>query len=269
MSVSKKQRIQIECEKLIIELYYCTVCFNISYTLILTADNLRRILPTMLKIREGQDMQLRLTKILDGEIYCYVKSPILENYNLKIKNNSSRINYWTENGECGVRVTNVQKDDEGRWRLTSKNETRTLVDIVIVKVLDKLNLTEHEISIFSGLEYTLNLAENSKYCTVKHPSDDEHIPITNDCKIDIKRPTTADSGRWTAKVSVEGQIQEVLKTTYLNVFREQLTAGYERSKDTKLLHIFCNLKYHNGSLDLCKFIKPDANEVWLLWRRTF
>lgn len=143
-----------------------------------------------MQIREGEDLQLRLTSVIPEMISCYVRTPLLINYNLMSEESDSagRISYWTENGECGFIAKGVTKADHGRWRLTAQNSTSTLVDAASVVVLgttmrnpairnNYCNITfisdkypsvpvRKNISIESGLGYTLTLEEQSKYCLV-------------------------------------------------------------------------------------------------------
>ena len=87
-------------------------------------------------------MQLRLDTAMMDEVSCYVRTPWLESINLKIdenENENDRIKFWSENKECGVQVKNVQKKDQGWWRLISKNgSNQRLVDAVDVKVLGEI-----------------------------------------------------------------------------------------------------------------------------------
>lgn len=106
-----------------------------------TLGILRRIIPTILEIQEGEDMQLQLMANLNDEISCYLRTPNHENINLKGEDEfpeDDRIRYWSENSKCGVKVRNVGKNDEGWWRLTSKNSNETIQDAVNVKILGKV-----------------------------------------------------------------------------------------------------------------------------------
>ena len=87
-------------------------------------------------------MQLRLTSILSNEISCYVRTPWLQDINLKVdEDEDDRIKFWSENNSCGVEVKNVKKEDQGFWRLISKDgSNKRLVDAVNVKVLGKFIL---------------------------------------------------------------------------------------------------------------------------------
>lgn len=102
----------------------------------------RRILPTEVEVREGEDVQVHLVKVLKNETTCYARTPLLVNCNLKLddsENNTScdeRIHYWPVNGACGFYITGVQKQDHGLWRLTSQNdEGEKVVDVVTITVL--------------------------------------------------------------------------------------------------------------------------------------
>lgn len=86
-------------------------------------------------------MQLQLLSNLNDEnASCYLRTPWHEDINLKIENEfpeDNRIRYWSINNHCGVKVSNVGKNDEGWWRLTAKNSNETLKDAVNVKILGK------------------------------------------------------------------------------------------------------------------------------------
>lgn len=103
----------------------------------------RRILPTEVEVQEGQDFQVQLLKVLSDEATCYVKTPLLVSCNLKLsdsENNATcdeRLHYWSVNGACGFYVTDVQKQDNGIWKLMSQGDDEKVVDIVMVKVLGK------------------------------------------------------------------------------------------------------------------------------------
>ncbi|XP_024941216.1 uncharacterized protein LOC107268147 isoform X2 [Cephus cinctus] len=252
--------------KKFIILFATRIVFNLAA---LRADlGTRRILPTSLTIREGEDMQLRLTKVFDQkEDSCYLKTPALQSYNLRSMSDESiseddslRIMHWSENGECGGLVKNISKKDGGRWRLTAKSQDRTIVDAVTVNVLDKFVDTVTEVSILSGLAYSLVLSENVSYCMVQRPHDELYVDVGNECKIEMARPTLAEYGKWMAKTGIPGQIEEVVKTTKVNVVRENLISGYRQSADGKLLHLYCNVVHYDEKLELCRFAKVNSSE---------
>ncbi|XP_033217420.1 uncharacterized protein LOC117173132 [Belonocnema kinseyi] len=206
-------------------------------------------------------MQLRLSTILSDEISCYARTPWLENINLKINEENSRIKLWSVNNECGIQVKNVQKEDEGFWRLVSKNGfNQTITDAVNVKILDKVNSIDNEYQIESGLGYNLVLAQDSKFCTVKRPNNDNaDFELVEDCVVDLQEPTEADAGFWTAKFEVKGQIEEVDATAKLIIYQERLMSGYKKN-ETKYLHLYCNLVNYEGVPDLCRFSQLEGHQ---------
>ncbi|XP_046431578.1 uncharacterized protein LOC124185158 [Neodiprion fabricii] len=242
---------------------YLTLSLGFAVFTSVIASDLRRILPLDLKIREGEDLQLRLTSALPNMVSCYVKTPLLTSFNLESgeSDSSNRINYWTENGECGVRARSVTKDDTGRWRLTAKNASHTLVDATFVEVLDKVSESEKSYDIESGLEYTLMLKENTKYCSVDQPHSEVTLLVGGECKVELQQPTAAIRGNWKATTGVVGQLQEIPAKVELNVYQDQLAVGYVIHHDSNTINAYCNLRDSEKELEFCRFVRPDSTQT--------
>ncbi|XP_043483174.1 uncharacterized protein LOC122511769 isoform X2 [Leptopilina heterotoma] len=241
--------------------------FVVFLILVTTWGILRRIIPTILEIQEGEDMQLQLLANLNDEISCYLRTPNHANINLKGEDEfpeDDRIRYWSENNRCGVKVKNVGKNDEGWWRLTSKNLNETIQDAVNVKILDKISLIENKVSILSGLDYQLILAYRSKFCKVNHPSlKNELVDIADEnCIIDINKPTEANAGIWRAEVGVKGKIHEIPSIVNVNISsNENIIYGYKQ--EPKFLRLYCNIPNYESEPDFCRFSQTNKSQVAL------
>ncbi|KAG7207953.1 hypothetical protein KM043_009538 [Ampulex compressa] len=252
----------------------CLILLLIPFCYCVATDGRqRRILPTTIEIREGEDVQVHLTNTVDEETSCYVKTPKGIRCNLKVQNDepdaicNERIKYWSINNYCGIQITNVHKTDSGWWRLTSTNsQNKRIVDAVEIKVLDKYNTTEADVSIISGLKYTLAFREVDKFCLVQGPHGQDQSIVKDKCSVQLTS-ASADSGTWNAVVGINGQIEEVIKEKNVHVFKEQLHSGHEFSNNA--LHLFCNLKAHEKKLNFCRFSRSSltfANETGLRLR---
>ncbi|XP_012265020.2 uncharacterized protein LOC105691252 [Athalia rosae] len=262
LTVNNQQVVQWY-ESTMYEKTYIWISVGLLLIPFISSTDLRRILPMNLKIRMGEDMQLRLTRILPDNISCYVKTPLLTTYNLESTelDSSGRLSYWTENGECGLRVKNVTQLDAGAWRLTAKNDSTTIVDVTFVEVLDKVTPSDIQVAIESGLPYTLLLEENTEYCNIQQPHSEQTILVGGVCQIDLNQPTLAVQGNWIGMAGIVGQIQEVTAHVKLNVYHDKLVSGFIQDSTTNAIHAYCYLQDSEESLDFCRFSRADNDKI--------
>ncbi|XP_032686685.1 uncharacterized protein LOC116851428 [Odontomachus brunneus] len=233
----------------------------------------RRILPTEVEVQEGQDFQAHFPKVLSDEATCYVRTPLLVNCNLKLPDSEKnatcdeRIHYWSVNSACGFYVTNVQKEDNGMWRLTSQNDDERVIDVIIVNVLDKFNIElETKVELTKGMAYTFTFPDVEKYCIMQNPHDPSSIVVNNECSVEIEKVSATDTGTWNAIVGVRGQIEEVVKKINLSVFYEHVKSGYIISSDPEAIHIYCNYISMENRLNMCRFAVSSINQKGLRLR---
>ncbi|KAK2575642.1 hypothetical protein KPH14_011905 [Odynerus spinipes] len=215
-------------------------------------------------------MQLRHTEKLNNEISCYVRTPMKINCNLKAIEDEDksgkcddRIDYWTENGECGVLVKNVNMDDMGMWRVTSKNSTRNrLVDVTYVEVLNKIEVMHEQQFIWTGLSYTIMFENTDNYCIVKSPTEKIPIIARDACNVELQSASMVHDGNWQATVAVPGQMYETVQEIKISVSPEHLESGY-KWHDNTTLHLYCNVVSDEMEIKLCRFYNSARNETGL------
>ncbi|XP_059061991.1 uncharacterized protein LOC131854839 [Achroia grisella] len=208
--------------------------------------------PHTLRVVEGHEALIKLSKTLQNQQSCEIKTPAGETINvLQLPN--SRYERWSDG--CGLRVRNVVATDEGRWRITATAQDHKITGWTEVYVEENISTyPTSPISLLDGeIHRVVNLTTlDNSYCLVTQPFSDSSL-VSGHCNVTLDRTTRAVQGNWNVLLGIPGQVKEVSADRRVDVEGERLDAGYIHDSASNKLHLYCNIQYSVKNITFCRF----------------
>ncbi|XP_034825242.1 uncharacterized protein [Maniola hyperantus] len=207
--------------------------------------------PSQLKVVKGNVALMKLRVPLGNQRSCTVTDPSGVQFDVK-KPSSNRYEQWGDG--CGVRVKNVEDNDEGRWRLTASRVNDSIVGWTDLHVLEKtppeatppISLQDGE----THAKVALSSIDNA-YCVVAKPFAESSL-VPGQCSVTLDRTTRAVQGNWQVFLGLPGTVAEVQTKRHVIVQSERLDVGYVHDTADKL-HVYCNILHSNKEITFCRF----------------
>ncbi|XP_012547424.1 uncharacterized protein LOC105841933 [Bombyx mori] len=210
--------------------------------------------PYELRVAKGHEALLKLNRELVNQQSCSVTTPKGVTFDVR-QPPQNRYESWSDG--CGVRVRNIIKEDEGRWRLTATRGNYSITGWSEVHVQDEIpEYHPTPIALQDGERHAhVDLTTlNSAYCLVEQPfSDISFVP--GHCSVTLDRTTRAVQGNWNVVLGLPGQVAEVQANTKVEVEVESLDTGYVQDTNAKKLHLYCNILHTQKNITFCRFQK--------------
>ncbi|KAJ0179412.1 hypothetical protein K1T71_005124 [Dendrolimus kikuchii] len=241
-------------------------CLHTASSQILTYNvNLENLLlmqrglgwPHELQVAEGNEALLKLSSVenaFENPDHCTVNTPSGVSFDVR-QPTSSRYELWGET--CGLRVRNITKSDEGRWRLTTSRGNNSFTGWIELYVQEKIpEYSGSPISLQDGqthAEIELTSLDNS-YCLVAQPFSESSL-VPGHCRVTLDRTTRAVQGNWNVVLGLPGQVSELKVERKVAVEAERLDVGYVRDTSANKLHLYCNILHTAKNITFCRFQK--------------
>ncbi|XP_077292862.1 uncharacterized protein LOC143915917 [Arctopsyche grandis] len=208
--------------------------------------------PPHIQVVEGHDVMFKLYKTASDQEKCMLKFPNFTMINVKDK--ADRIEQWSE--KCGVKINNVQRNDEGVWRLISegkKGKTEALFALLIKE--NRVDINEHvEISYMEDESALLHFGSNNvSYCFMSQSKASDNTFLHANCSTYTGKVTRGLQGSWIVKMGVPGRMDEERSESKLSIAVEDVDVGYVDNISENSVHMYCNLKNSNKILKFCRF----------------
>ncbi|XP_048481047.1 uncharacterized protein LOC105391057 [Plutella xylostella] len=213
--------------------------------------------PSTINVEEGHDILLKLSRPLPSQERCVITTAKGQRFDITTPL-SNRFELWGET-KCGVRVRNIQKSDEGRWRMTAVRGNFTYVGVSDVYVLDpNVTYSTQPIEVEDGAENAkINLTniDDSSYCFVTQPfTEISSQLVSGNCSVTLERTSRAIQGTWNALLGLPGRVAEFRVQRQVAVkVPEKLDVGYIHDTQTNKLHVYCNLQHTQRNITFCRF----------------
>ncbi|KAG6448739.1 hypothetical protein O3G_MSEX005668 [Manduca sexta] len=212
--------------------------------------------PHQLNVVVGHEalLKLQLDDNLVNQRSCVLTTPTGLTFNI-LQPPNNRYESWSDG--CGVRVKNVQKTDEGRWRLTATKGNDTITGWSEVHVQAGVpEYTGSPISIRDGESHTqVELTSlNNSYCLVSQPFSESSL-VPGHCSVTLDRATRAIQGNWNVLLGIPGQVSELHVERRITVEAERLNTGYIHDTETNKVHLYCNILHTKKNITFCRFQK--------------
>lgn len=162
--------------------------------------------PPNITVVRGETVYLRLKEVVPDQKECLYRSPGTED--LVITSND-RIKSWNDGGSCAITITDIQIEDAGFWRLTSKNDANLLRGLSIVNVVQRNDDFPAEIDDIVKFEDLT--PEDTNYCYV-HRTDNEQsseLPIYEKCYLPDHILDPKAQGLFNVVAGIKGQTKEL------------------------------------------------------------
>ncbi|XP_072942095.1 uncharacterized protein [Epargyreus clarus] len=214
--------------------------------------------PHTLNVTEGNEALLRLSSPLANQQSCDVTTPTGLSFNVQSPP-SNRFESWSDS--CGVRVRNIGKADEGRWRLTATRGDHSITGWTEVHVRDKIpSYSGSPISLQDGeMKATIDLTTlHNSYCIVAKPFSESSL-VPGHCSVTLDRATRAVQGNWNVLLGLPGQVSELPVSRQIAVETERLDVGYVHDTSAYKLHMYCNVLHTTKNITFCRFQKTSES----------
>ncbi|KAL0839668.1 hypothetical protein ABMA28_016329 [Loxostege sticticalis] len=208
--------------------------------------------PSVLQVAKGQEALMKLTATLANQHSCQVTTPSGEVFDVT---SPPRNRYERWGDGCGLRVRNVEKADQGRWRLTAVRGTDSVTGWIEVTVEeDTPSYTAPPISLQDGethADIELTSLANS-YCLVAQPFSESSL-ISGHCRVTLDKATRAVQGDWDVLIGLPGRIAELHVERRVAVETERLNVGFTHDSNSNKIHLFCNILHTTKNVTFCRF----------------
>ncbi|XP_047546065.1 uncharacterized protein LOC125077975 [Vanessa atalanta] len=209
--------------------------------------------PSAIQVAKGNEVLMKLRVSLENQNTCTVTDPKGLKFDISSPP-SSKYQKW--NDGCSIRVRNITFEDEGRWRLTASEGSKSITGWIEVTVLEKTSTyTAPPISLQDGETQTkvdLSSLDNA-YCVVAKPFSESSL-IPGKCSVTLDRTTRAVQGNWQIYLGLPGTVSEVQAKRHVTVQTEHLDVGYVRDASNRL-HLYCNILHTTKNITFCRFQK--------------
>ncbi|XP_049779329.1 uncharacterized protein LOC126176227 [Schistocerca cancellata] len=229
------------------------------------------VFPTYpVKYAAGQDFYLKIVDPIVNLQGCVVNVtgniiPLLEAEQIEKSGGYEYFGGGLESGECGVRATQLQKEQSGNWTLMATNSTDTYSGSLIVTVTDVPSHVDEGGTLILGETGTVRLGPSLiVHCRMIHPSGKEVGTMTGVCSTRISIVRKEDAGRWSAIYTMSGSMQEFTASAVFNVIEAEkhgLKTIVQASKSIPgAIDILCRLSPSSSSAQCtyCNFVHPNG-----------
>lgn len=182
--------------------------------------------PSNITVVRGENVYLKLREVSTDQKECLYRSP--GNEDLAITPND-RIKSWNEGGLCAITITDIQMEDAGFWRLTSKNDDYLIRGISIVNVVQRNDKFPAEIDDIVKFEDIT--PQDTNYCYV-HRTNNEYaseLSISEKCYLPDHILDPKAQGVFNVIAGIKGQTKEIT---------------FEINIETKGIHLFYIQQYN-------------------------